>query len=199
MSNNRHQMTAAAALERLKVGNDRFIAGNPAHPAQTPARRLDLRVNGQHPFAVVLGCADSRIPPELIFDQGLGDLFVIRVAGNVVDDLVLASIEYAAAHLNTPLILVLGHSQCGAVGATIAGKKLEGHLPALAEMIQPAVEHSALEPGDKNKNAEKANALAMTALLKTSIPVLAGLVETKQLEIRAAWYDQESGKVEYLV
>ena len=101
-------VTGKEALQRLLDGNKRYVDARQTHPDQEPDRRLALRA-GQHPFAVILGCADSRVPPEVIFDQGLGDLFVIRVAGNVLDDMILGSMEYAGIHLNTPLIMVLGH------------------------------------------------------------------------------------------
>jgi carbonic anhydrase len=198
MAKSDQQKAAAAALGRLKVGNDRFVTGKQAHPAQSENRRTELWEHGQKPFAIVLGCADSRIPPELIFDQGLGDLFVIRVAGNVVDETVLASIEYAAAHLLVPLVMVLAHSQCGAVGATLAGGKLAGHLPGLAKRIAPAVKQSARMTGDKNENAEKCHALAMVEQLRRSEPVLAELVGKAKVEIIAAYYNQETGIVEYL-
>lgn len=201
MANPRHlprQPAAAAALDRLQVGNNRFVIGNMAHPAQSVDRRGELCENGQRPFAVVLGCSDSRIPPELIFDQGLGDLFVIRVAGNIVDDTVLASVEYAAARLGVPLILVLAHSQCGAVAAMVGGTKLVGHLPGLAKRIEPAVKAAADQPGDKFANTEKANALTMTETLRNSKPVLTDLIAKGNCEVVAAYYDQATGIVEYL-
>ena len=107
-----------AALARLLEGNARYVESRAARPDQTPERRAEV-ATVQHPFALVLGCADSRVPPEIVFDQGLGDLFVIRVAGNVLDDQVLASIEYGVEHLHIPLVIVLGHERCGAVVATI--------------------------------------------------------------------------------
>src|SRR5262245_40561826 len=113
-------LSAEQALARLLAGNARFVAHRERHPDITVRRRRAL-VSSQHPFAVILGCADSRVSPELLFDEGLGDLFVIRVAGNVVDDVVLGSIEYAVEHLGTKLIVVLGHEKCGAVSAAVAG------------------------------------------------------------------------------
>jgi len=148
--------------------------------------------------AVILGCADSRVPPEVIFDQGLGDLFVVRVAGNVVDDIVLGSIEYAAAHLHTPLIVVLGHFRCGAVGATVAGGELEGHLPGLAAAIQPAVDRVKGLPGDLVDHAVRANARMVADQLESSAPVLAELVEAGRLKIVATCYDLDTGAVELL-
>ena len=189
--------TADQALARLIAGNKRYVVAQQMHPNQTPAHRAELS-SGQYPFAIILGCADSRVPPEVIFDQGLGDLFVVRVAGNVVDEIVLGSIEYAAAHLHTPLIVVLGHSRCGAVGATVAGGKLEGHLPSLAAAIQPAVDEAKDLPGDLIDHAVRANARMMAGQLASSAPVLAELVEAGKLRVIAAYYDLDSGVVELL-
>jgi carbonic anhydrase len=146
----------------------------------------------------VLGCADSRVPPEIIFDQGLGDLFVVRVAGNVVDVMVLGSIEYAAVHLEVKLVVVLGHSQCGAVTATALGDGLEGHLPSLARAIQPAVDEASAMDGDLLDNAVKHHASMMATQLRASQPVLAALVESGKLRIVAAHYDLASGVVKLL-
>jgi len=190
--------TADQALERLVAGNKRYVAAQQAHPHEAPERRAELS-DGQYPFAVILGCADSRVPPEVIFDQGLGDLFVIRVAGNVLDDCVLGSIEYAAAHLHTPLIVVLGHSKCGAVGATVEGGELEGHLPSLAAAIQPAVDQARGLPGDLVDNAVRANATMVVGQLKASEPVLSELVDAGKLKVVAACYDLDTGEVELLL
>jgi carbonic anhydrase len=189
--------TADQALERLMAGNKRYVAAQQAHPHEAPERRAELS-DGQYPFAVILGCADSRVPPEVIFDQGLGDLFVIRVAGNVLDDCVLGSIEYAVAHLHTPLIVVLGHSKCGAVGATVEGGELEGHLPSLAAAIQPAVDQAKNLVGDLVDNAVRANAKMVVEQLEASEPVLSALVDAGKLKVIAARYDLDTGEVELL-
>lgn len=189
--------TSDEALAKLQAGNERYVASQLTHPNQTAERRAELGA-GQHPFAIVLGCADSRVSPEVIFDQGLGDLFVIRVAGNIVDDVVLGSIEYAAEHLHTPLIVVLGHSKCGAVGATVAGGELEGHLPSLATAIQPAVDSVKDQEGDLLDNAVRANAKMVAEQLSSSDPVLSKLVEAGGLKVVAARYDLDSGKVDIL-
>ena len=142
---------AEEALEKLMVGNERFVKVAEIRPHQDEEWTATLNL-GQHPFATILGCADSRIPPELIFDQGFGDLFVIRVAGNVVDTHVLGSIEYAVAHLHTPLIMVLGHENCGAVTAALAPKEQRDAEPAGVRAILDAIEPAiwdidrALEP-----------------------------------------------------
>ncbi len=198
MSNNDVTMPSSEeALARLVAGNERYVNSQMDNPNQTTERRAEL-LGGQNPFAIVLGCADSRVPPEVIFDQGLGDLFVIRVAGNIIDDVVLGSIEYAAEHLHTPLMVVLGHSYCGAVGATVAGGDLEGHLPSLATAIQPAVDSVKGQEGDLVDNAVRANAKMVAEQLRSSTPVLSTLVEAGSLKVVAARYDLDSGKVDIL-
>jgi carbonic anhydrase len=190
-------VSADEALKRLVDGNKRYVFGKLMHPNQTRVRRGEVE-GGQHPFAIVLGCSDSRVPPEVIFDQGLGDLFVVRVAGNIVDDVVLGSIEYAAEHLHAPLIVVLGHSSCGAVGATVAGGELAGHLPGIADAIRPAVEKTKGQQGDAVNNAAKANAQMVVDQLRSCKPVLAPLVRSGDLKVIAAFCDIGSGKVELL-
>jgi carbonic anhydrase len=136
----------ADAISKLKEGNGRYAGGNLQHPGQTTERRAEL-ANSQYPFAAIVSCSDSRVPPEIVFDQGLGDLFVVRVAGNVIDDHGLGSIEYSVDHLGVRLIVVLGHQSCGAVKAareTIAARsKAPGHIQSLVAAIQPAVEATA--------------------------------------------------------
>ena len=190
-------LTGKEALQRLLEGNRRYVGSRQTHPNQEPDRRLALRA-GQHPFAVILGCADSRVPPEVIFDQGLGDLFVIRVAGNVLDDMILGSMEYAEIHLNTPLIMVLGHSRCGAVEATVEGGQMEGHISSLTSAIQPAVDRAKDRPGSLVNNAVKANAKMVAENLKTSGAHFTELVSAGRLLIVAAYYDLETGVVEIL-
>src|SRR5216110_2204493 len=136
----------AEAIAKLKEGNGRYTSGNLQHPGQTTERRAEL-AKTKHPFVTIVSCSDSRVPPEIVFDQGLGDLFVIRVAGNVIDDHALGSIEYSVDHLGVRLIVVLGHQSCGAVQAareTIAAKsKAPGHIQSLVTAIRPAVEATA--------------------------------------------------------
>jgi carbonic anhydrase len=190
-------LSAQDALARLCNGNVRFAAGRAQHPHQDPARRASL-LAGQKPCAAILACADSRIPPEIIFDQGLGDIFVVRVAGSIVDDVVLASLEYAAAHLGVSLIVVLAHSACGAVAATAEGGAPEGHLPALTAALAPSVEEARAASGDLIENAARANCRRMARSLRAAAPVLAGLVETERLTVAAGYYDQATGRVEIL-
>jgi carbonic anhydrase len=190
-------VSPGAALARLKAGNVRFVSGNLSHPNQGPGRRANL-TEGQQPFAIILGCSDSRTAPEVVFDQGLGDLFVIRTAGNVVDDIALGSIEYAAANLGVSLIVVLGHENCGAVKATLDGGKLPGHLPAIAKAIRPAVKASAGQPGNSLDNAVLENARLETERVAQSKPVLRKLVEEGRVRVVAARYDLDTGKVAFL-
>ncbi len=185
------------ALARLMAGNERYVRHKEQHPDQSLARRKELEA-GQHPFAVILSCADSRVPPELVFDQGLGDLFVVRVAGNIVDDAVLGSIEYAVEHLGTKLVMVLGHEKCGAVSAAIEGGIAAGHIKALVAAIQPSVEASGKEPGDSIHNCVIANARRVAQQVRQSEPVLRDAVAKHGVKIVAADYVLDSGKVNLL-
>src|SRR6201996_9124387 len=176
-----------AALERLRKGNARYVKG--------VSRRHDFKherealAGGQNPYAAILSCADSRIAPELAFDSGRGDLFVCRVAGNFASNETTASLEYAVAVLNTPLILVLGHDACGAVDATIKSlkddKPLPGHMPSLVEAIAPAVKASSSQSGDKLNNAIRQNVIDNVAKLKSATPILSAAVEAKKIKVVA--------------
>lgn len=189
------------ALAQLLAGNARYVAGHPGHPHQDSARRAEL-AGGQKPFAVILGCSDSRTAPEILFDQGLGDLFVIRLAGNVVDDDALASIEFAVSKLGARCILVLGHEKCGAVSAAVeaakTGAPAPGHLGGIISSIRPAVDASKGQPGDAVDNAVRENVREVAAKLSASDPVLAPLVKSGELQIAGARYDLDDGKVELL-
>ena len=193
------KMTGAAqALTRLLEGNKRYIASRMTNPNQTYERRKEL-VSKQNPFSVILGCADSRVPPELIFDQGLGDLFVIRVAGNVPGKTVLGSIEYAVLHLQVPLVLVLGHSGCGAVHATLSECiGTTEHLPHITIPIQHAVDTIADESKRVANSVAKAHAKMTATKLKGAIPVFSDIMNAGKLKIIAAYYDLCTGVVELL-
>ncbi len=190
-------LTGDEALAKLLEGNARYVEQQRLNPNQTDERR-DSLIGGQSPYAIILGCSDSRVPPEIIFDQGLGDLFVIRVAGNVVDDIVLASIEYAAEHLHTPLLMVLGHTNCGAVGAALQDDELDGHLPSIAQAIEEAVEKAQDEDGDTLDMTIRAHARITAGHLRGSEPILKGLVDEGKLKVVAAYYDLDTGVVEIL-
>ena len=185
------------ALKELLAGNQRYCAKEMAHPHQSAARRTEL-AKSQHPFAIILSCSDSRVPPEVVFDQGLGDLFVVRVAGNVPSDEVIASIEYAAAHLGAKLIVVLGHARCGAVAATLEGGAPEGHLASLVNRIQPAVEKARKQGGDVLDSAVRINVEESVMLLKSSQPLLSREAAEGKIKIVGARYDLDSGKIELL-
>lgn len=190
-------LTPAEALQRLQEGNQRYVSGWRLHPRQGADRRAEV-LSGQQPFAVVLTCSDSRVPPEIIFDQGLGDLFVIRVAGNVVDEIGLASIEYAVAHLHTPLVVVLGHTRCGALTAALAGGPPEGHLPALMALLEPTVAPLRGRTSEVVDQAARLNARRMAEQLSTAQPILAPRVRAGDLQIVAACYHLDNGEVELL-
>jgi carbonic anhydrase len=186
------------AISKLKDGNGRYTSGNLQHPGQTTERRTEL-ANVQHPFAVILSCSDSRVPPEIVFDQGLGDLFIVRVAGNVINDEVLGSVEYAVDHLGSRLILVLGHQRCGAVDAakqTIAAKgKAPGHIESLVAAIKPAVEATA--NGDLDATI-KANVKNVVDSLRSSTPVLKTKVDSGQVQVIGGYYSLDTGAVTFL-
>jgi len=185
------------ALLLLQNGNKRFVAQKRIFPHQSLERRTEV-TGGQHPFAVILGCSDSRVPPEIIFDQGIGDLFVIRVAGNIIDDMVMGSMEYAVEHLHVPLILVLGHQRCGAVEAALKEGKAPGHVNGLLEAIKPAVEKAKSLAGDILDNAVRAHLERMVAQLKSAEPILAEGVKRGELKIIGGYYHLENGQVEIL-
>lgn len=191
------------AIARLKAGNERFVSGKVEHPRRDDVRRAE-QAEHQTPFAAVLGCADSRVPPEIVFDEGVGDLFVVRVAGNTGgDDIVLGSIEYAAAVLKSVLIVVLGHEECGAVKAAVAqvtkGTQVPGHIGAFVQPIVPAVEAVKTTPPDQLLDAAiKQNVHQTVGLLQSSQPVLAPLVQSGKLKVVGAEYKLHSGQVEFV-
>ena len=188
---------ADRAVQGLHAGNVRYAGGWPTQPHQTRERRLEI-ASVQRPFAAILGCSDSRVPPEIVFDQGLGDLFVVRTAGHVVDHIVLASLEYAVEHLKVPLIVVLGHTRCGAVAAADEGGEHPGHLGHLVEAIRPAVEAVEGRPANVLDRAVQENVKHVVAELEASRPVLAHLVQEEVLSIVGAIYALETGRVEFL-
>jgi carbonic anhydrase len=192
-------VTADEALRRLEQGNARFVAGRLSET--TPASIAESRrkvAQGQKPFAIVVGCSDSRVGPEVIFDQEVGGIFVVRTAGEVVDPVGLGSIEYAVAHLGSPLIVVLGHERCGAVSATVSGAKEPGHIATVLKAIEPAVRMTKGQAGDPVENAVRAQALDVAAQLRASGPILKEAVQSGKLKIVAALYDLHSGKVSLL-
>jgi carbonic anhydrase len=178
-------------------GNKRYVASHLIHPDQSSERRFELK-HGQHPFAIILGCSDSRVPPEVLFDQGLGDLYVVRVAGNVLDQMIVASIEFAVLHLDVSLVMVMGHSQCGAVQATCNHDQLEGHLPNLTFALNPAFNQAKDLPGDLAENVALANVGLVVEELKQTGAHFPEMVKEGKLTIVPAYYDMDTGKVDLL-
>ena len=197
MSERPDNLSAAEALDQLEAGNQRFVSGASEHPHCDPARRAEL-AGGQRPFATVVTCSDSRVPVELVFDQGLGDVFVIRVAGNIADDAVLGSIEYASMHLGVNLVVVMGHQSCGAVGAAVDGSATGTHIDSLIDAIAPAVIEAKAEGNDDLlERSVHANAAMVSTQIRESQPVLAGLGE-QGVAVRPAYYSLETGEVSWL-
>jgi carbonic anhydrase len=197
------KVTAEEAVERLTEGNARFAEGKSVHPRADPARRTDTGTRGQQPFVTVLGCSDSRAPLETVFDQGIGDIFTVRVAGNVCADDEMASLEYGAGHLGTHLVVVLGHSDCGAVTAAVTGAEVHGHMRQLVDKISPAVAeaqaaHRDLHGKDLVPAAIEANVWYSIEQLLLNSPMTRRLVETGKLQVIGAIYDVKTGKVEWL-
>lgn len=190
-------VTPEQALARLIEGNERYRTSHLTHPHESAAWRHSLSKE-QHPFATILSCSDSRVPPELLFDVGLGDLFVIRVAGNIASDDVLGSIEYAAEHLGTSLVLVMGHERCGAVQATIGGGEPKTHIEALTRAIDPAVARARKETGDLVANAVRLNVEMVVSQIRESRPILAEMSRKGKLKVAGAVYDLDSGEVSLL-
>jgi len=186
-------VSADAALAKLKEGNLRFASSEASQSKPTAARRAET-AQEQHPFAIILGCADSRTAPELIFDQNLGDLFVIRTAGNLVDDHALGSIEYAVAHLGARLVVVLGHQRCGAVKAALESDHAPGHIESLVRDIQPAVKAAKGKPGDALSATVTENARQVAAQIKAKA-ALGDLA--KEVRIVSAVYDLDTGKIDW--
>jgi len=190
-------VSAEDAMRQLIEGNWRFMNGIPMGPNRTAKRRREL-LRGQRPFAAILGCSDSRVPPELIFDLGLGELFVVRTAGNIPDEGALGSLEYAAEHLGVRLAVVLGHTGCGAVGAVVQGNRPEGHLEHILNAIRPSVERTKNDPGEGYLNCITANIADAVKTVSASPPVLAELVRQGELKVAGALYHLDSGDVDFL-
>lgn len=200
--------TSREALDRLREGNQRFVAHVRSHdPVSIAARRAEIAA-AQNPFAIVLGCSDSRVPVEIVFDQGLGDLFVIRVAGNIVAPSLIGSVEFAAAQFGSRLVVVLGHSQCGAIMATLEElsrptANQSPNLRSIVDRIRPAVEN--LLPGSPGgistelvERAVKANILASVSQLRHGSAIIEDQIANHGLIVVGAEYSLESGVVGFL-
>jgi carbonic anhydrase len=190
--------SAQQALQLLKDGNARYVAAKMVRPNQSTDRRASLAA-GQKPFAIIFSCVDSRVPPELAFDRGLGDLFVIRTAGHAIDRAALGSIQYGVEHLHIPLIVVMGHEKCGAVSATIETVEANAHAPdaidSLVQAIKPAIEKAKNQSGDRLDNTVKANTVLTVEALKANA-ILGEEVKKGKLMIVGTRYDLDTGMVE---
>jgi len=186
-------MNAQEALVKLKEGNKQYVNDQLGHPNSNSDRR-DSQTGGQAPFAIILSCADSRVVPELVFDQGIGDVFVIRVAGNTANTSSIASIEYAVAHLGTKLIVVLGHESCGACGAAVAGGDNGPNLNHLLSLITPAVENSTSK---EVNDVVKINADIQAEELVKKSTIISNAVQNSGVEIVSAFYNLNGGRVDF--
>ncbi|MFX4261020.1 carbonic anhydrase [Pelotomaculum propionicicum] len=188
------------ALQLLKDGNKRFTTGNPAVKDTGKARRDELVSKGQKPFAIIVTCSDSRVPPELIFDQALGDLFVIRTAGNVVDPIAVGSIEYGVEHLGSPLLVVMGHEKCGAVQATVDGGEAPGSIAAIVSKIAPSAEKARAAGASGSDLYEKCcleNIKATIDEIKES-HIVKHFIKDGHLTVIGAKYHLGSGEVVFI-
>lgn len=181
-------------LRKLLSGNQRFVNGKSEHPHQD-VRRLTQVAAVQKPIAVIVSCSDSRVPPEIIFDTGLGDLFVIRTAGHVVDDVVLGSIEFAVANLGVSLVLVLGHERCGAVQAALKSENPTGHVLALVTAIRTAIAVESNGEADPVENAVHAEVQYAVHQISRSKPILLEAVQSRKISVHGARYDLDTGEV----
>lgn len=188
-------MTQAEVIQRLKDGNARFVQDKLDGKLQDSNRRNEL-TSGQEPYAIILGCADSRVVPELAFDTGLGELFTVRVAGNVANSSSIASIEYAVAHCGSKVIVVLGHQSCGAVGAALAGGDNGYNLNHLLSHLNPAID--AVEDKTDIAAVVKMNAKLNAAELSSRSKIIGAAVESGDVKIVYAYYNLDSGAVEFL-
>ena len=189
-------LSAANALQLLKDGNTRYMEDHMEHPHEGSQHRVELSI-AQHPFAIILGCADSRVIPELIFDQGVGDLFVIRLAGNVADDAVIASIEYAIEHLGTRLVVVLGHENCGAVKAAVDHETSTGKINSLLYYIEPALNTVLTSSENLLEKVIKTHARQMVDIISCAEPILSRECQMGNLSILPAYYSLSTGKVDF--
>ena len=191
------KLNSDQALQELMIGNIRYAGGKSIYPNQTVEHRTKA-VKGQNPFAAVITCSDSRVSPEFIFDRGIGDLFVIRVAGNIVNDEILGSVEYAVKHLGVRLVMALGHTNCGAINAAVKGGYSESHIGSLLEAIKPAIEIAKNKPGVLTSNTTIVNIEMVVERLKSSEQIIGRLVENEKLKIIGALYDLNIGAVEII-
>lgn len=187
-------LSGEEALRRLREGNQRFAAGTLENANRSPARRIEIAEH-QHPFAVIFTCSDSRLAPEIIFDQGLGDLYVVRVPGHFVDPPILGALEYAVQALEIRLIFVLGHQHCGIIKAAIEGQEYANHIAEVIQLLQPTVAYARRRPVDIQESAVQANVELTVARLRRSEPVISKLVGEGQLLVTGGVYQLGSGSM----
>lgn len=186
-------LTPDQSLQRLIEGNQRFINGRRQNPHQDIARLIEV-AKGQKPFAAILGCADSRVPSEIIFDQGFGDLFVCRLAGNIATQGAIGSLEFAVLSLGAKVIMVMGHKRCGAVDATIRGGQVPGQIASLLEAIKPAIKNSGTPTAAQVEEATKANILYQAERVRNS-SVISQLIQEGKVKVVGGYYDLDNGKI----
>lgn len=192
-----NNISADKALEKLTKGNQRFIEFRQKHPDENKKRRAEM-VKGQHPFVVILSCSDSRVPPEIIFDQGLGDIFEIRNAGNVLDEHVIGSIEYAVMHCGVKLIVIMGHQDCGAIAATLSGISETKYIKSLEDSIQPAVDDCRKKGIEVNSdNVVKAHVAQDIEELLSQDTELVKYMKEHNVQIIPAYYHLDTGVVDF--
>lgn len=191
------QVSADSATTKLKEGNERFIKGKTLHPNQD-FKRIKEVASAQKPFAIIVGCSDSRVPSEIIFDQGIGDLFIVRTAGQVSSYASWGSIEFGNAVLGAKLIVVLGHTSCGAVSAACKIPDVPGHIVTLINAIKPAAELAKKITGDVVENAVKINVAMEVKQLQSLEPVLTKAIKNGSLKIVGAVYNLSTGQVDFL-
>ena len=191
-------LSAKEALKKLEKGNKRFVELKLKHPDENKSRRKEM-LKGQHPFVVILSCSDSRVPAELIFDQGLGDIFVIRNAGNVLDDHVIGSIEYAVMHCGVKLIVIMGHQDCGAIAATLSGVSETKYIQSLEDSIKPAIDDCKKKGLEINSdNVVKAHVSQDIDELLSQDVELVKYMKEHDVQIVGAYYHLDSGKVDFM-
>ena len=191
-------LSAKEAIQKLRQGNKRFVENKAQHPDESLERKKEM-LKGQHPFVVILSCSDSRVPPELIFDQGLGDIFEIRNAGNVLNEHVIGSIEYAVMHCGVKLIVIMGHQDCGAIAATLSGVSETKYIQALEDSIKPAIEDCKCKGLEINSdNVVKAHIMQDIKELIEQDSELVKYMDEHKVKIVPAYYHLDSGKVDFL-
>ncbi|ACC79742.1 carbonic anhydrase [Nostoc punctiforme PCC 73102] len=192
-STSAESLSPDAALQKLIEGNQRFVDHHPQYPDQSELRLHEV-AQAQHPFATILSCADSRVPAEIVFDQGIGDIFDVRIAGNIATHEAIGSIEYAVVLLGSPLLMVMGHERCGAVTAAVQKESLPGDISTFVKAIKPALKKVKDQPGDAVENAVVANVQYQIERLQKS-KLLSEQVQSGKLKIVGGRYDLDTGRV----